>query len=128
MPELEKRALIIEDDESISYLLSFLLQKAGFSTSVADDGAKALKLIDSAARPHLVILDAMLPFQDGFTLLEHLRSKPDWIDVPVLMLTAKSMESDMLRGLNGGANDYMVKPFQPNEFLIRVKRICKTMS
>jgi two-component system alkaline phosphatase synthesis response regulator PhoP len=120
-----KTAIIVEDDDHISYLLNFLLQKEGYTVSVASDGEMAMAMINKDAPPKVMILDVMLPFHSGFELLKHLRAKPDWKDVPVLMLTAKSQEQDIVRALDNGANDYLIKPFQPMELLARVKRIVK---
>src|SRR5688572_22193784 len=121
-----KTAIIIEDDDHISYLLNFLLKKEGYVVNLATDGEKAMALIDSEDPPGVVVLDVMLPFHDGHELLKHLRAKPNWKSVPVLMLTAKSQEADIVRALEGGANDYLTKPFQPTELLARIKRIVKT--
>lgn len=122
MPE-NNSAYIVEDDDHISYLVSFLLQKNGYQVTIADDGEKGMNLINNEAVPKLIILDVMMPFYNGFELLKHLKAKPAWKDVPVLMLTAKSQESDILRALESGASDYLVKPFEPMELLNRVKRI-----
>jgi len=124
MPE-SKSALVVEDEDHVSYLLNYLLQKDGYSVSLAHDGEKAMALIDTVAPPKVIILDVMLPYHDGYELLRHLRAKPEWKHVPVLMLTAKSTESEIVRALDSGANDYLVKPFQPMELLARVKRIVK---
>lgn len=118
-----KTALVIEDDASISYLVSFLLEKNGFTVTAALDGKEAMSLIDTNNPPQIVVLDIMLPFFDGFELLAHLRAKPNWKEVPVLMLTAKSQDYDISRAMDGGANDFLVKPFHPMELLTRVKMI-----
>jgi DNA-binding response OmpR family regulator len=70
-----------------------------------------------------VLLDVMLPFLDGFALVALLRAQPAWKNVPVIMLTAKTQEKDIVRALDEGANDYIVKPFQPAELLARIKRL-----
>ena len=118
-----KTALVIEDDPNISYLINFLLEKNGFSVISALDGKEAMSLIDTNNPPQIVVLDIMLPFFDGFELLAHLRAKPNWKEVPVLMLTAKSQDNDITRAMDAGANDFLVKPFQPMELLTRVKKI-----
>src|SRR5262249_35016082 len=110
----------------ISYLLNFLLQKEGYNVNVAADGEKAMQAIDTGNPPKVMILDVMLPFHDGYELLKHLRTKPNWKNVPVLMLTAKSQEEDIVNALEMGANDYLIKPFQPMELLARIKRIVRT--
>ena len=118
-----KSAMVIEDEDHISYLVNFLLQKEGYSVTLAHDGEKAKGMIDTAIPPGLVILDIKLPYYDGYQLLKHLRAKPEWKNVPVLMLTAKSNESDIIRAMDNGANDYLIKPFQPMELLARIKKI-----
>lgn len=115
--------LIIEDDEHIAGLLKFLLDRHGFETGVAGDGRAAKALIASTdTAPGLILLDVMLPYHDGFELIQTIRQKPDWQQVPVVMLTAKSMERDIVRAFAAGANDYIVKPFQPTELLERLRR------
>jgi DNA-binding response OmpR family regulator len=68
-------------------------------------------------------MDVMLPSLDGISLLKHLRAKPAWKDVPVLMMTAKSQEEDVLRAIDAGASDYVVKPFDPTELIMRIRRL-----
>lgn len=119
-------ALVIEDDPSIAMLLQFLLQRAGYDTQVLEDGRAANALITPEAPPHLVILDIMLPYVDGIELLRQMREQASWKDTIIIMLTTKSHESDIVRALELGANDYVVKPFQPNEVLARIRRHVKT--
>jgi two-component system, OmpR family, alkaline phosphatase synthesis response regulator PhoP len=71
------------------------------------------------------MLDVMLPYIDGFQLIAHIRAKPEWRDSPILMLTAKSQEGEIVRALDAGANDYLVKPFQPNELKARIRRLVR---
>lgn len=115
--------MVVEDEDHISYLVNFLLQKEGYSVTLARDGEKAKSMIDTIMPPRLVILDIKLPYYDGYELLKHLRSKPEWKDVPVLMLTAKAQKTDITRAMDIGANDYLVKPFQPLELLARINKI-----
>ena len=122
----EKRfALVVEDDDQISFLLKFILEREGYTVHVARDGRQAGQLIDEMSAPAVVTLDVMLPYADGFQLLGHLRGKPGWTTVPVLMLTSKSQEKDIVRALDAGANDYIVKPFQPEELRARIKRLVR---
>lgn len=122
---LHSKILIVEDDEHIAYLLEFMLQREGYTTIRAADGRVAEQLLEKNAPPLLVLLDVMLPYQDGFQLISKMRAKSEWKEVPVIMLTAKSHERDIVRALEAGANDYVVKPFQPNELLARVRRFLK---
>lgn len=117
--------MIVEDDEHIAQLLVFIFQREGFKTICAADGQTAEQMIEHNAPPILILLDVMLPYQDGFHLLEKIRIQPEWKNIPIIMLTAKSQESDIVRALDSGANDYVVKPFQPSELVARVRRLLK---
>lgn len=114
--------LVIEDDDNIAQLLEFMLQREGHSVQILGDGEAARRHIVSQPPPALVLLDSMLPYRDGMALLGDLRSQPGWEAVPVVMLTAKSLERDIVRALEAGASDYVIKPFQPQELLARVRR------
>ena len=120
--EASETVLIIEDDEQIAYLLTFMLEREGYTVVGATDGQIAHDIINDIKPPKLVLLDVMLPFIDGFDLIKLIRSKDNWQDVPVIMLSAKSQENDIVLALDAGANDYVVKPFQPMELLARIKR------
>lgn len=124
-PSEQPKILIVEDDKSVAYLLEFILNREGFATASANDGRAAEELFGREVQPLLIILDVMLPYQDGFQLLRIIRTKRGWRDVPIIMLTANSQEQDIVRALDAGANDYVVKPFQPNELLARVRRLIK---
>ena len=86
---------------------------------------EGVRLIETGAVPAVALLDVMLPFVDGFELVRCLRAQAGWADVPVVMLTAKTQESDIVRALDAGANDYILKPFQPAELLARLRRFSK---
>ena len=122
MSNIATTILVVEDDDNIAELLCFLLEREAEEIVRAEDGMKAQEIIETSPPPNLVLLDVMLPYVDGFQLLEQIRRKEAWRDVPVLMLTSKSLEKDIVRALDAGANDYIVKPFQPAELLARVKR------
>ena len=115
--------LVAEDDEQIAYLLQFLLEREGYRVLLARDGQEGLRLIDEIEPPQLAIFDIMMPYADGFELLAHLRAKPDWRTIPVIMLTARSQEKDIVRALDAGASDYVVKPFLPEELKARIRRL-----
>jgi DNA-binding response OmpR family regulator len=114
--------LVVEDDEHISHLLQFMLKRDGFVVHLARDGREAKDFIEKNSPPDVVLLDVMLPYFDGFALVTILRAQPAWKATPVIMLTAKTQERDIVRALEAGANDYILKPFQPAELLARVKR------
>lgn len=118
--------MIIEDDRIISGLLHHILARRGYQVHVAPDGRVATEMLEKIAPPQLVLLDVMLPFMDGFELLEQIRAKPDWTAVPVIMLTSKAQEKNIVRALESGADDYIVKPFQPEELVARVRRFTRS--
>lgn len=117
---------VIEDDEHIGMLLKLLLERHGYRVQHAVDGNQAERLIaDSEGVPGLILLDVMLPYRDGFELMQQIRARAGWEKVPVIMLTAKAMERDIVRAFDAGANDYIVKPFQPTELLARLRRFIR---
>jgi DNA-binding response OmpR family regulator len=122
---LRPAALVVEDDEHIAHLLRFMLEREGYDVLHAADGREGVRLIETGAVPAVALLDVMLPFVDGFELVRRLRAQEGWSDVPVVMLTAKTQESDIVRALDAGANDYILKPFQPAELLARLRRLAK---
>jgi DNA-binding response OmpR family regulator len=113
--------LLIEDDEHIAFILRFLLERSGFEVELASDGRQAVARLESPP-PALVLMDIMLPYHDGLEILARLRNQPAWGEVPVLMLTAKAREGDIVRALDLGADDYVTKPFHPVEVLARLRR------
>lgn len=117
--------LVVEDDDQIAYLLRFILEREGFEVKLARDGRSAQRLVANLAPPALVTLDVMLPDIDGFQLLGLMRGKSDWKGVPILMLTAKSQEKDIARARDAGANDYIFKPFKPDDLRARIRQLVK---
>jgi DNA-binding response OmpR family regulator len=124
--QTERTAVVVEDDQIIVTLLEHLLSRRGFDVRVALDGRQATDLIDSLPPPALVLLDVMLPYLDGFELINRIREHATWNLVPIIMLTAKSQEHNIVRALDHGANDYLVKPFRPGELLARIRRVTKS--
>ena len=114
-------ALLVEDDESIAFLLRFLLERMGCRVFVAKDGVEAMEAIESGEVARLVLLDMMLPVHDGLTLLTRLRGMPRWDGVPVVMLTAKGELGFVERAFAAGATDFVHKPFNPAELMQRLK-------
>jgi len=114
--------LIVEDDEVTSYMLEFLLQREGYKVTRAMDGKEAYRLIDNSKPFDIVLLDIMVPYINGFELVTHIRSLSAWNKTPVLMLSGKSQEKDIIKALDSGATDYIVKPFQPGEVLARIRK------
>jgi len=118
-------ALVAEDDEQLAYILRFILEREGFEVRAAPDGRTAKEFIATLQPPAIVILDVMLPHVNGYELLAEVRATASWQAVPVIMLTARSQEQDIVHGLEAGANDYMVKPFKPEELRARIRRLLK---
>jgi DNA-binding response OmpR family regulator len=118
----KETALVVEDNEHAAYLLEFMLRRAGFEVMVAGDGREASALIESSAPVDVVLLDLMLPYVSGYKLLSDIRDNRDWCHVPVIVVSAKVLESDIVRALDLGANDYVTKPFRPQELLARIRR------
>lgn len=116
------KALVVEDHEHIAFLLEQMLLRQGFDVDMATDGKKAAEYVDSRGPVGVVILDVMLPYLDGFELLQLIRTHPDWRRVPVIMLSARNQEGDIVRALEAGANDYVCKPYKPGELLARINR------
>ncbi len=117
---MTKRVLIAEDEESIVASLEFLMQRAGFQTCIARDGAAALARVADFL-PDLILLDIMLPGQSGFDVCTRIRENPALAAIRVLMLTARGANSDEARGRACGADDYLTKPFATQELVSRVR-------
>lgn len=111
------KILITEDEAAIAEIIAYNLSSEGYETKIASDGVECLELFESF-QPDLVLLDVMMPRMDGFETLREIRKKSR---VPVIMLTAKDAEGDRIRGLEYGADDYVVKPFSMGELIARVK-------
>jgi diguanylate cyclase (GGDEF)-like protein len=116
------RILVADDEPHIRRILQFLLEEEGFEVNLAEDGEEAWKAVASF-QPDLVLLDVMMPRMDGFAVLEIIRAGFETARLPVILLTAKGEEQDKVRGLAGGANDYIVKPFNHDELLLRVSNL-----
>lgn len=113
--------LVVEDDENIATYLRYLLEAEGFKAVVMRDGREVVALLDRAGPPRLVLLDVKLPYHDGFALLANMRARPKWDEVPVLMLSSLSDERTVKRALEGGANDFLVKPIEASHLINRVR-------
>ena len=118
---MAKKVLIVEDDGNIAELLHLYLEKEGFETQVAGDGGKGVELFRSF-QPDLVLLDIMLPVMDGWSVCAHIREKAK---TPIIMLTAKSEVNDRITGLEMGADDYLVKPFEMKELMARINAVLR---
>ncbi len=116
--------LVVEDEDALATLLKYNLDKEGHRVVVAADGEEALMIIDER-QPDLVVLDWMLPKVSGIEVCRRLRAKPETKNLPVIMLTARGEESDRIRGLDTGADDYIVKPFSMSELAARVRAVLR---
>jgi DNA-binding response OmpR family regulator len=116
------KVLIAEDDPVMLQLVTFKLKQQGCQVITARDGETALDLIKKE-RPQLIILDCMMPIIDGFEVLRRVKSDPELKDTPVVMLTARNRDNDIVTGLELGAADYITKPFSPNELIARLKKL-----
>ncbi|MGD0061875.1 MAG: response regulator transcription factor [Streptosporangiaceae bacterium] len=118
---MKARVLVVEDNKDISLSIRTVLNRCGFEVSSESDGKEGLRAFH-VTRPDLVVLDIGLPTLDGWGVLERIR---DLSDVPVLMLTAHGTEADKIRGLHGGADDYLTKPFSNGELAARVEALLR---
>lgn len=119
------RVLIIEDDRDLNNLLKFTLESTrDYEVSSHFDGERALERINEF-KPHLILLDVMLPHTEGTEVLRQLRRTPELAAIPVILLTAKSQETDKIDGFEAGADDYITKPFSPRELLLRVQALLR---
>ena len=118
--------LVVEDEAALLTLLRYNLEKGGFEVGEAVDGEEALLMVDER-RPDLMVLDWMLPTLSGIEVCRRIRRRPDPQPLPIVMLTARGEEADRVRGLDGGADDYVVKPFSPAELLARIRAILRRM-
>jgi len=116
--------LAVEDEDALATLLQYNLLKEGYDVAVASDGELALLMVDEKL-PDLIVLDWMLPKVSGIEVCRRLRSRPETRNVPILMLTARGEESDRIRGLDTGADDYIVKPFSMTELTARIRAVLR---
>jgi DNA-binding response OmpR family regulator len=114
--------LLVEDDDVTAYMLAYLLQREGYDVTNVTDGKQALDAINNNPPFSLALLDIMVPYTNGFELVSHIRSMPSWNDSAVIMISGKSQEKDIIKALDAGATDYIVKPFQPGEVLARIRK------
>ena len=119
-----KKILVIEDEEDIIELVKYNLEKEGFAIYSADNGEDGLTKLRNL-KPSLVILDLMLPGIDGLEVAKRIKKNDNLVHIPIIMLTAKTAESDIVAGLELGADDYITKPFSPKVLISRVKAVLR---
>jgi two-component system phosphate regulon response regulator PhoB len=122
-----ERVLVVDDEPDIVALVAYHLAKAGYRVATASSGPDALESV-RRERPAIIVLDLMLPAMSGYEVLEQLRANEATRDVAVLMLTARREEADRIQGLSLGADDYLTKPFSPQELVLRVGAILRRLS
>ena len=116
--------VVAEDEDALATLLQYNLEKEGYRVLLAGDGEEALIVIDEA-KPDLLLLDWMLPKVSGIEVCRRIRQKQETRNLPVLMLTARGEETDRIRGLDTGADDYVIKPFSMTELLARIRAVLR---
>ena len=121
---MKPHVLVVEDEAPLVELLNYNLAEAGFETTSVTDGEEALLAV-AERKPDLVVLDWMLPMVSGIEVCRQLRRKAETRDIPIIMLTAKTEETDRVRGLESGADDYVTKPFSPKELVARVRAVLR---
>ena len=114
------KIMLADDEQRVRDMVAFKLEATGHRVALARDGREAINLATSE-RPDLIILDVMMPILDGFEVLRRLKADPVLHDIPVIILSAKGREEDVMTGLRGGAVDYIVKPFSLKELTARVE-------
>lgn len=123
---MPKKILAVDDERAIVRLVQINLERHGYQVVTAYDGKEALEKVASE-KPDLVVLDVMMPYMDGFEVLQQLRKNPETRELPVIMLTAKAQDTDVFRGYTSGVDLYLTKPFNPMELVAFVKRIFSSM-
>jgi DNA-binding response OmpR family regulator len=121
---MSTRVLVVEDDPDIAELVARYLEKAGYTTARVSSGRDALDAVRAKA-PDLIVLDVMLPHVDGLEVCRLLRANDHTASIPIIMLTARADESERIVGLEMGADDYLAKPFSPNELVARVRALLR---
>ena len=123
---MPKKILAVDDEKHIVRLVQVNLERQGYEVVTANDGREALEKVESE-KPDLVVLDVMMPYMDGFEVLQNLRRNANTRDIPVIMLTAKAQDADVFKGWQSGVDCYLTKPFNPMELISFVKRIFKSL-
>lgn len=123
---MPRKILAVDDEKHIVRLVQVNLERQGYEVITAYDGKEALQKVEEE-RPDLVVLDVMMPYMDGFEVLQNLRRNPSTREIPVIMLTAKAQDQDVFKGWQSGVDCYLTKPFNPMELISFVKRIFKSL-
>jgi DNA-binding response OmpR family regulator len=124
---MKKVVLVVDDQPHIVRLIQVNLEKVGFQVATASDGVEGIQKVREV-QPDLVILDVIMPRKDGFEVLREIKGDPELEETPVIMLTVKTHNADIVEGLKEGAELYLPKPFHPKELVSLVKRVLETGS
>lgn len=119
---MSRRILAVDDEQSIVRLIEVTLTRKGYEVITATNGREALCVAETE-RPDLILMDVMMPYMDGFEAMRHLKANEATRGIPVIMLTAKRHDADLLHGLEAGAASYLTKPFNPMELIVLVERM-----
>ncbi len=119
---MSQEILIVDDEANIVLSLEFLMKQAGFAVRTVEDGEQALRALEERV-PDLILLDVMMPGKDGYEVCQQIRRRPEWADLPVIMLTAKGRDVEREKGLAMGADDYITKPFSTQEVVETVQSV-----
>jgi two-component system phosphate regulon response regulator PhoB len=125
MAAMSAKLLVVEDERDIRDMLIFALEEAGFQVAEASTAERALSLLAEGYKPDLLLVDWMLPGASGVELARRVKQKVELQDTPLILLTARGEEDDRVRGLEAGADDYVVKPFSPRELIARVRAVLR---
>ena len=117
-----KKILVVDDEPNIVRSLTYILMKEGYDVSTAEDGEQAMNMVRES-KPHLMILDVMMPNKSGYDVCHEVKSDPELRDIQVVMLTAMGQEGDREIGLSQGADEYFTKPFSPRVILSKVNEL-----
>ncbi|MGE4157532.1 MAG: response regulator transcription factor [Planctomycetota bacterium] len=120
---MAQRILLVDDENDLRGIVALRLRKAGFEVEEAIHGADALEKLEKGTKPDLVILDVMMPVMDGFETCQKIRETRDHASTPILFLTARSEDWDMLTGYSKGCDNYLLKPLEFDKLLMEIKRI-----
>jgi DNA-binding response OmpR family regulator len=119
---MSETILVAEDQQSVLNLIKFRLKNSGYNVIAVEDGLSALEKAKTML-PDLILLDVMMPLMTGYEVLAALKKENTTKDIPIIILTAQTREDDVIKGLELGADDYMLKPFSPNELVARIKTV-----
>lgn len=122
-PHPEHSVLVVEDNEHSARMLEFILKRSGYQVQVLLDGREALDLVTSSEPVDAVVLDLMLPYVSGEELISAIRDSDTWRYVPIVVVSGRVLEQDIVRAFELGVDDYLTKPFRPAELLVRLKRL-----